>query len=43
MFPKNFKPISKFNLLRLVKDNDEGYLVEKDSLNQANGLKLLLI
>lgn len=29
MFLKNIKPISKFNLLRLDKDNDGGYIVEK--------------
>ena len=38
MFPKNFRPIGKFNLIRLGKNNDGGYLVEKDSLKESNGL-----
>ena len=28
-FPRNFKPSKKFDLIRLGKDNDGGYLVGK--------------
>lgn len=38
MLPKIFKPKNEYNLIRLGKDNDGGYLVEKDSLNFAQSL-----
>ena len=31
-FPKNFKPTKKFDLIRLGKDNDGGYLVGKKTI-----------
>tara|TARA_B100000214_G_C23946908_1_gene618437 strand:- start:353 stop:1132 length:780 start_codon:yes stop_codon:yes gene_type:complete len=38
MFPKNFKPSGRYNLIRLGRNNDGGYLVEKKSLDKAKGL-----
>jgi len=38
MLPKEFKPIAKFELLRLGKNNDGGYLIEQESLSSANSL-----
>ena len=38
MLPKEFKPIAKFELLRLGKNNDGGYLIEQESLGRANSL-----
>ena len=32
MLPKEFKPTYQYDLIRLGKDNDGGYLVEKNSL-----------
>jgi|TARA_B110000914_G_scaffold53409_1_gene46032 hypothetical protein len=38
MLPKNFKPKNEYNLIRLGRNNDGGYLVEKNSLNEAKSL-----
>ena len=38
MLPKQLKPIHKYNLIRLGKKNDGGYLVEKESLFNSKGL-----
>ena len=38
MFPKEFKPIYQYDLVRLGQDNDGGYLVEKNSLLNSKGL-----
>tara|TARA_B100000965_G_scaffold246546_1_gene206990 strand:- start:4978 stop:5754 length:777 start_codon:yes stop_codon:yes gene_type:complete len=38
MLPKIFKPKYEYDLLRLGKNNDGGYLVEKESLNLAKSL-----
>ena len=35
MLPKSLKPIGNFELIRIGKNNDGGYLVEKGSLRQA--------
>ena len=34
MLPKGLKPIHKYNLIRLGKENDGGYLIEKESQPQ---------
>ena len=39
MLPKNFKPIANYSLVRLGKDNDGGYLINKNSIEKT---KLLL-
>ena len=39
MLPKNFKPIANYPLVRLGKDNDGGYLINKESIEKT---KLLL-
>lgn len=39
MLPKNFKPKASYTLARLGKDNDGGYLINKESIEQT---KLLL-
>ena len=36
MLPKNFKPIANYSLVRLGKDNDGGYLINKDSIEKLN-------
>ena len=33
MLPDIYKPKNEYNLIRLGKNNDGGYLVEKDSLS----------
>ena len=38
MLPKIFKPLNEYDLIRLGKDNDGGYLVEKESLAEAKSL-----
>ena len=38
MLPKELKPKHCYNLVRLGKDNDGGYLVEKDSLLNSESL-----
>ena len=38
MLPTKFKPKGTFNLIRLGKDNDGGYLVEKNSINGSKSL-----
>ena len=38
MLPKNFKPKNEYNLIRLGRNNDGGYLVEKNSFNEAKSL-----
>ena len=38
MLPKNFLPEKEYELVRLGKDNDGGYLVEKNSLINAKSL-----
>ena len=38
MLPKIFKPQNKYNLIRLWRDNDGGYLIEENSLLEANSL-----
>lgn len=38
MLPNIFKPKNEYNLIRLGKNNDGGYLVEKDSLSNAKSL-----
>ena len=38
MLPKELKPKSLFNLIRLGKDNDGGYLICKHSLEEASCL-----
>ena len=38
MLPKIFKPKNEYHLIRLGKDNDGGYLVEKESLAEAKSL-----
>ena len=38
MLPKQFKPKHKYNLLRLGRNNDGGYLVEKNSIFQSSCL-----
>ena len=38
MLPKIFEPESEYDLIRLGKDNDGGYLVEKNSVLEAKGL-----
>jgi hypothetical protein len=38
MLPRIFKPINEYDLIRLGKDNDGGYLVEKNSLSDAKSL-----
>ena len=38
MLPKELKPTHKYNLIRLGKENDGGYLVEKESLLNSKGL-----
>ena len=37
-FPKNFKPSKKFDLMRLGKDNDGGYLVGKKTVLKSKSL-----
>ena len=37
-FPKNFKPLKKFELIRLGKDNDGGYLVGKKTVLKSKFL-----
>jgi len=37
-FPKNFKPSKKFDLIRLGKDNDGGYLVGKNTISKTKFL-----
>lgn len=38
MFPKEFKPNYQYDLIRLGKNNDGGYLVEKDSVLNSKAL-----
>ena len=38
MLPNNFKPRATFNLVRLGKNNDGGYLVDKDSIYNSKSL-----
>ena len=38
MLPKIFKPKYAYNLIRLGRDNDGGYLVEKESVLKSNSL-----
>ena len=38
MIPKYLKPMKEYDLIRLGKDNDGGYLVEKDSISKAEAL-----
>jgi len=38
MLPKELKPKHLYNLLRLGRNNDGGYLVEKDSLEASKAL-----
>jgi hypothetical protein len=38
MLPKQFKPKHKYNLIRIGRNNDGGYLVEKDSILKSNSL-----
>ena len=38
MLPKIFKPNHEYNLIRLGKDNDGGYLIPKQSLNHTKML-----
>ena len=38
MLPKQFKPKYKYNLIRIGRNNDGGYLVEKDSILKSNSL-----
>jgi hypothetical protein len=38
MLPKQFKPEHKYNLIRIGRNNDVGYLVEKDSILKSNSL-----
>jgi hypothetical protein len=38
MLPKQFKPKHKYNLIRIGRNNDGGYLVEKDSISKSNSL-----
>lgn len=38
MLPKIFKPVNEYDLIRLGKNNDGGYLVEKESLAEAKSL-----
>jgi hypothetical protein len=38
MLPKIFKPKYKYNLIRLGRDNDGGYLVEKESIFKSKSL-----
>ena len=38
MLPRRFKPTATYNLIRLGKDHDGGYLVEKESLVEAKQL-----
>jgi hypothetical protein len=38
MLPKEFKPKHKYNLIRIGRNNDGGYLVEKDSILKSNSL-----
>ena len=38
MLPENFKPKNEYNLIRLGKNNDGGYLVEKYSFDEAKSL-----
>ena len=37
-FPRNFKPSKKFDLIRLGKDNDGGYLVGKNTISKTKFL-----
>ena len=32
MLPKEFKPDGSFNIIRIGKNNDGGYLVDKESI-----------
>ena len=41
MLPKNFKPKKNYDLIRLGKNNDGGYLVEKNSIKKTNGPRKL--
>ena len=36
MLPKEFKPKASYQLIRLGKNNDGGYLVESKSIEQGN-------
>ena len=38
MLPKQFKPKHKYNLIRIGRNNDGGYLVEKNSISKSNSL-----
>ena len=38
MLPKEFKPKASYELIRLGKDNDGGYLVELNSIKQSKSL-----
>jgi hypothetical protein len=38
MLPKEFKPKHKYDLIRIGRNNDGGYLVEKDSILKSNSL-----
>ena len=38
MLPKNFRPIKNYNLIRLGRNNDGGYLVEKNSIKNCKTL-----
>lgn len=38
MLPRNFIPAVKSDLVRLGRDNDGGYLVERDSVSRADCL-----
>ena len=38
VLPKNFKPDGAFDLIRIGKDNDGGYLVDRNSIKKSNGL-----
>jgi hypothetical protein len=41
MFPNNFKPDDAYDLIRIGSDNDGGYLVDPNSIEQSNALLAL--
>ena len=38
MLPSNFKPENEYDLIRLGKNNDGGYLIERDSIKGVKSL-----
>ena len=38
MLPKNFRPKKNYDLIRLGRNNDGGYLVEKNSIKNSKTL-----